>query len=59
MDDAQTRALFESMSTDDLLALRTAHEIDNAFATTPESIAFGASRLGLIAEVLKSREVSQ
>jgi hypothetical protein len=54
--DARTaQALFESMRTPDLLVLRAAHEGDLANATTPESIAFGAGRLALIAAVLKAR----
>lgn len=54
--DARTaHALFESMPTKELLVLQAAHTLDQADATTPESIAFGAGRLALIAAVLKAR----
>jgi hypothetical protein len=48
-------ALFKSMRTKDLLDLQAAHQGDLANATTPETIAFCAGRLALIAGVLKAR----
>ena len=54
--DARTaHALFESMRIGELLDLQAAHEMDLSHASTPESIAFGAGRLALIAAVLKAR----
>jgi hypothetical protein len=49
-------AVFVSMTTQELLDLQAAHLVDQAVATTPESLAFGAGRLALIAAALKARE---
>lgn len=51
----ETYALYETMRTDELLDLQAALEHDTAAATAPETIAFGAGRLALIAAVLKGR----
>jgi hypothetical protein len=56
-DVRRAHAVFENMRTAALLELQAAHEADQAHATTPESIAFGAGRLALIAVVLKARAV--
>jgi hypothetical protein len=48
--------LFASMATTELLALQAAPLADQAVATTPESLAFGAGRLALIAAALAARE---
>jgi len=56
-DAREAHALYETMRTDQLLDLRAAFEADQAKATMPESIAFGAGRLALIAAVLKARDV--
>lgn len=54
--DARTAyAVYESMRTEELLRLQVAHQVDQAHATTPESLAFGGGRLALIAAVLKKR----
>lgn len=54
--DARTAyAAYESMRTEELLRLQLAHQLDQAAATTPESIAFGGGRLALIAAVLRKR----
>jgi len=54
-DARETYALYETMATEQLLTLRNAFEMDTADATAPETIAFGAGRLALIAAVLKTR----
>lgn len=55
--DARTAyALYESMRTEELLHLQVAHQLDQAAATMPESIAFGGGRLALIAAVLQKRQ---
>lgn len=53
---AMTRALYESMPTEQLLDLQAAFEADQAAATSGASIMFGAGRLALIAEVLARRD---
>lgn len=53
---ANAAALYGRMSTADLLRLKAAHELDQAAATTPSSIAFGGGRLALIAAELRKRE---
>lgn len=50
--------LYESMRTEELLHLQAAFTLDQARATQPESVAFGAGRLALIAFVLKGRGVT-
>ena len=55
-DACEAYRLFESMGTKELLDLQAAHRLDQAHQTRPESIAFGAGRLALIAAVLKARE---
>jgi len=57
-DAREALALFESMRTDELLMLQRAHQADQAEATEPESIVFGAGRLALIAMVLKKRNAT-
>lgn len=52
MPTAETRALYESMTREQLLDLQAAFEADQAAATSRVSIMFGAGRLALIAEVL-------
>jgi hypothetical protein len=54
MPSQETRALYESMPTDQLRELRAAFELDMKNAK-PETIAFGTGRLALIAEVLARR----
>lgn len=56
-DAHEAHAVFESMRTPALLALQAAHHADQAQATRPESLVFGAGRLALIAAVLKARGV--
>lgn len=48
-------ALYTSMRTAELLDLQSAFELDMAAASMPESIAFGAGRLALIAAALRTR----
>jgi hypothetical protein len=55
VDAREAFVLYESMRTDELRQLWQAHMLDAQHATTPESIAFGAGRLALIAAVLKAR----
>jgi hypothetical protein len=50
-----TRALYDSMSTEELLGLSAALEADVANAERPQTVAFGESRLALIAEILERR----
>lgn len=57
-DAREAYVLFESMRTPELLDLQVAHQADLMDATKPESIAFGAGRLALIAAVLKARDDS-
>jgi hypothetical protein len=57
-DDAATAAaLYERMPTDQLLRLQRAHQLDQAEAVRPSSIAFVGGRLALIAAELKRREL--
>ena len=54
--DARTAyAAYDSMRTEELLRLQMAHQLDQADATLPETIAFGGGRLALIAAVLQKR----
>jgi hypothetical protein len=56
--DARTcYAQFETYSTAELQRLQMVQQIEQAHATTPESLAFGGGRLALIAAVLKKRHV--
>jgi hypothetical protein len=57
LDARAAYAHYETMPTDALERCRLAHQVDQAHATTPESIAFGAGRLALIAAVLHKRHV--
>lgn len=53
---SETRALYESMSTEDLQRLQAAFEADmKAPAPSRHTIAFGAGRIALIEEVLAER----
>jgi hypothetical protein len=54
MPSQETRALYESMPTDQLRELQAAFELDMKGAK-PETIEFGAGRLALIADVLARR----
>lgn len=54
-DARVAHALFVTMHTEQLRELRAAHLLDLQFATTPESIAFGAGRIALIDAVLTAR----
>jgi hypothetical protein len=54
-DARQAHALYESMRTKELVDGFVRGLQDLAHASTPESIAFGAGRLALIAAVLKAR----
>lgn len=56
-DAQEAHALYHTMRTEELLRLQAAHQADQADATTPQSLAFGAGRLALIAAVLKERGV--
>jgi hypothetical protein len=51
----ETRALYDSMSTEELRGLKRAFELDQAVASGPQSIAFGAGRIALIADILARR----
>lgn len=54
--DARTAySAYESMQTEELLRLQRNHQLEQARATTAESIAFGGGRLALIAAVLRKR----
>jgi len=56
IDDARAAwTLFQGMSTEALHGLQAAHTLDQAAATRPESLVFGAGRLALIAAVLRER----
>jgi hypothetical protein len=55
-DTRDTRALYESMRTEELLRLQAAHELDRARpGAGADTITFTTSRLELIAAVLNTR----
>lgn len=54
-----TRALYESMTTDELRGLEQAFRLDQARATSAANFEFGEGRLALIAEVLAARQLTR
>lgn len=57
IDARAAYATYETYRTDELQRLQIVHQLDQAVAITPESIAFGGGRLALIAAVLRKRGV--
>lgn len=57
LDARAAYATYDTYSTQELLGLQMAHQVDQAHAATPEVIAFGGGRLALIAAVLRKRGV--
>jgi hypothetical protein len=58
-DAREAFALYESIPTKQLLQLKAAFEIDITASDKPETIAFGAGRIALIAAVLGTRGIRQ
>lgn len=57
-EERRLHAMYRRMTTEALRSLQAAFELDLQTATRPESIAFGAGRLALITDVLKTREAT-